>query len=252
MSKIELTEVDLVYRVYKEKKLKDLLFRPRYVPEGLISSRIHALKKIDLMLREGDRLGVIGHNGAGKSSLLKVIAGIYPHTSGRLEVEGRTASLFELATGFEMEASGWENIYLRGLMLGESPRELKSKIEEIAEFSELGEYLNVPVKYYSSGMFVRLAFSVSTAIEPDILLLDEVVGAGDAKFLNKARQRIDQLVSKVKVLVFVTHNMSSLLDFCNACIWLENGEIRMTGPPETVSAAYLEDSKQMTQDSIQG
>ncbi|WP_152669064.1 ABC transporter ATP-binding protein [Paenibacillus sp. DMB20] len=195
---------------------------------------------MNLTIRDGERVGIIGHNGAGKSSLLKLIAGIYPPTGGKLQVEGNIACLFELATGFEMEATGWDNIYLRGLMLGEHPKSIKSKTKEIAEFSGLGDYLNVPVKYYSSGMFMRLAFSISTAIKPDILLLDEVIAAGDAAFLEKAERRMKELMGSVKILVFVTHSMKSLKDFCNKCIWLEKGEVRMIGGTEEVSRAYLE------------
>ena len=190
-----------------------------------------------------ERLGVIGHNGAGKSTFLKMIAGIYPPTSGELKVEGRISSMFELATGFEMEQSGWDNIYLRGLMLGESPDEIKTKMKEIAEFSELGNFLNMPVKYYSSGMFIRLAFAVSTAIRPDILLLDEVVAAGDAGFLEKATKRLKDMVDVSKIMILVTHSMDSAIDMCTRCIWLGRGEIIMDGKPEEVVNSYLNSVK---------
>jgi ABC-type polysaccharide/polyol phosphate transport system ATPase subunit len=157
-----------------------------------------------------------------------------------LTVEGRISSMFELATGFEMESNGWDNIYLRGLMLGETPNSIKSKMKEIAEFSELGDFLNMPVKYYSSGMFVRLAFSISTAIQPDILLLDEVVGAGDAAFLNKANQRMKEMVDVSKIMVLVTHDMGSAIRMCNRCIWMERGSIVLDGSPEEVTKKYIE------------
>ncbi|MFD0589823.1 ABC transporter ATP-binding protein [Paenibacillus sp. GCM10027627] len=243
MSSIILEQVNLNYRVFTERRIKDIFFKPQG-SQLIAQQSIHALKDISIQLSEGDKLGIIGHNGAGKSSLLKTIAKIYPITSGGLEVKGRVATLFELATGFEMEATGWENILLRGLMLGESPQSMKQKKDEIAEFSELGDYLNIPVKYYSSGMFMRLAFSVSTAIEPDILLLDEVIAAGDAKFINKANKRINDLMNKIKILVFVTHSMSSLKQFCNKCIWLEKGQIKMIGSPEEVSQLYIESSQE--------
>ena len=149
-----------------------------------------------------------------------------------------------------MEATGWENIKLRGLMLGESPKELAKKMNEIAEFSGLGEHLNIPVKYYSSGMFIRLAFSISTSIEPDILLLDEVIAAGDARFLKKAQHRLNELVDRVKILVYVTHSMTSAYEFCNKCIWLENGEIKMTGTPQEVAEAYIEHSNSLLDKEI--
>ncbi|WP_047150868.1 ABC transporter ATP-binding protein [Aneurinibacillus tyrosinisolvens] len=241
MSSIKLSNVDLVYRIQKEVKFKDLLLNLRGSRKNETSKGkyIHALKDFTLSLNEGDRLGIIGHNGAGKSSLLKLIAGIYPPTKGSFKVDGHVACLFELATGFEMEATGWDNIYLRGLMLGETPQTIRKKMDAIAEFSELGDYLNIPVKYYSSGMFIRLAFSISTAIEPDILLLDEVMAAGDAGFLEKAERRMKELMDKVKILVFVSHSMDSIRDFCNKCVWLEHGKIKMVGNTEETIQAYL-------------
>ncbi|PKM82246.1 MAG: sugar ABC transporter [Firmicutes bacterium HGW-Firmicutes-14] len=238
---IKLENVNLVYNIRKETKIKDLfLNRFRQESQSLeIEGKIHALKDINLTINSGDRLGIIGPNGAGKSSFLKLIAGIYPPTRGRLSVRGKIACLFELATGFEMEATGWDNIFLRGLMLGQTPKTIREKVREIAEFSELGKYLDIPVKYYSSGMFMRLAFSVSTAIEPEILLLDEVIAAGDAAFLVKANQRMKSLMGKVKILVFVTHSMDSLKNFCNTCIWMENGQMKMMGVPEQVSNSYI-------------
>lgn len=238
--------VNLEYQIIKDNSLKNLLLPKKKRPSIVTGAKsIHALKNINLSLVDGDRLAIIGHNGAGKSSFLKVVAGIFPPVSGELKIEGRIASLFELTTGFEMEATGWENIKLRGLMLGESPKELSLKIKEIAEFSELGNHLNIPVKYYSSGMFIRLAFSISTAIEPDILLLDEVVAAGDARFLKKAKNRLNELVDRVKILIYVTHSMSSAFEFCNKCIWLENGEIKMTGTPHEVADAYISNSNSL-------
>lgn len=244
MSLIELQQVDLKYQLRKDLKIKDIIFKKKNSSPLLEAGSIHALKNMDITLKDGDRLGVIGHNGAGKSSLLKLIAGIYPPTSGRVVTDGRIACLFELATGFEMEASGWDNIYLRGLMLGETPSSIKEKTKEIAEFSGLGEYLDVPVKYYSSGMFIRLAFSISTAIQPDILLLDEVIAAGDASFLKKAEKRLSALMESVKIMVFVTHSMDSMHDFCNKCIWMEKGGVKMIGEPREISKLYLNYMKQ--------
>ena len=184
MSHIILKNVNLYFKTKREKRIKDFLVKGsnkfnKFSQEGIV----HAIKNMNLEIKEGERVSIIGHNGAGKSTFLKMISGIYPPTNGILNVSGKISSMFELSTGFEMESSGWDNIYLRGLMLGETPSSIKEKMKEIAEFSELGEFLDMPVKYYSSGMFVRLAFSVSTAIKPDILLLDEIVAAGDASFL---------------------------------------------------------------------
>ena len=184
-------------------------------------------------------MAIVGHNGAGKSTFLRMVSGIYPPTSGTVEVDGRVSGMFEFATGFEMEQNGWDNIYLRGLMLGESPDEIIAKMPEIAEFSELGSFLNMPVKYYSSGMLIRLAFSVSTAIQPDILLLDEAMAAGDAAFINKANRRMHDLMDASRILVLVTHSMQSAIELCNRCIWLEKGTVMADGDPKAVTAAYL-------------
>lgn len=242
MSIIQLEDLDLVFQIQREKRIKDILIPgSKKFNDFHQDGTVHALDCLNLTVRDGERLAVIGHNGAGKSTLLKLIAGIYAPTSGSCKVEGRISSMFELATGFEMESSGWDNIYLRGLMLGDSPEGIKSKMMEIAEFSELGDFLNMPVKYYSSGMFVRLAFSISTAVRPDILLLDEVVAAGDAAFLQKANKRMHEMVDISKIMVLVTHGMESAIEMCNRCIWMERGKILMDGPPQEVTKAYLND-----------
>lgn len=244
MSIIQLEDVNLVFKIWKEKRIKDIIIPgSNKFNDFEKDGTVHAIKNMNLTLKDGERLGIIGHNGAGKSTFLKMAAGIYPPTTGKLKVEGRISSMFELATGFEMEQSGWDNIYLRGLMLGESPESIKSKMKEIAEFSELGNFLNMPVKYYSSGMFIRLAFSVSTAIRPDILLLDEVVAAGDAGFMEKATKRMKDMMDVSKIMVLVTHSMDSALDMCNRCIWLGRGEIIMDGKPKEVVRAYMESIK---------
>ncbi|MGE4272461.1 MAG: ABC transporter ATP-binding protein [Desulfitobacterium sp.] len=244
MSKILLEDVCLDFRLKKSIRIKDLLIPGSKRFNSMEKDgTIHALKKINLELKDGDRLAIVGHNGAGKSTILKTLAGIYPLTSGKIQVIGKISSLFEMATGFEMEASGWENIQLRGLMLGETPESIAEKMEEIAAFSELGDFLDVPVKYYSSGMFIRLAFSVSTAINPEILLLDEVIGAGDAGFVSKAIKRMKELMDTANILVFVTHSMQSAVDLCNKGIWMERGEIYMQGDVKEVTQAYIKSQK---------
>lgn len=239
MNYITLEKVNLTFDIHKERRIKDLFLPNRKRPEDVLESRIQAIRCMDLSISDGERVAIIGHNGAGKSSFLKLVCGIYPPTSGTLSVKGKISSMFELTTGFEMEQNGWDNIHIRGLMLGETPAGIRSKTQEIAEFSELGHFLDIPVKYYSSGMFVRLAFSVSTAIKPDILLLDEVVGAGDASFMAKAQQRMRDMMESSKIMILVTHSMGDAIRFCNRCLWFEHGAIVMDGSPAEVTEAYL-------------
>ncbi|SDB63053.1 ABC transporter ATP-binding protein [Butyrivibrio sp. INlla16] len=239
MSSIELKNIGLEFNVWHQKSIKDILVPGSNKFSTFENGKVRALNNISLSLKDGDRLAIIGHNGAGKSTLLKVISGIYPPKEGTLDVEGHISSMFELATGFEMEQNGWDNIRLRGLMLGQTPKQIDEKMEEIAEFSELGNFLNMPVKYYSSGMFVRLAFSISTSIEPDILLLDEIIAAGDAGFIKKANDRLHSMISTSKIMVLVTHSMQSAIDMCNKCIWMESGNIVMSGDPKTITDEYM-------------
>ena len=242
MSHIIMDKVCLNYKVKKDIKFKDLVLGNK--SESKFSEMsgegiIRALNEVTLELHDGDRLAIIGPNGAGKSSLLKVMSEIYPISKGKLDVSGHVATMFEMATGFEMDATGWENIRLRGIMLGLTPKEIEPKVQEIAEFSELGEYLDIPVRYYSSGMFIRLAFSVSTSVDPDILLLDEVLAAGDAGFVDKANKRINEMMKSAKILVLVTHSMESAIKFCNKAILLKRGEILKFGTPTDVVDYYL-------------
>jgi ABC-2 type transport system ATP-binding protein len=202
------------------------------------SGQRNVIERLNLEIQSGDRLGIIGPNGAGKSTLLKIISGIYPPTSGTIQVSGKIACLFELATGFEMEYTGWENIRVRGLLLGLSRKEIDAKVHEIAEFSGLGEALNMPVKCYSSGMFVRLAFSVSTAINPEILLLDEVIGAGDLAFAEQAKARLLELMEKSSIMILVSHSLDNIVGFCNRAILLEKGTITAEGNPKDVISEY--------------
>jgi lipopolysaccharide transport system ATP-binding protein len=200
--------------------------------------RVEALKNINLEIRQGERVGLVGLNGAGKSTLLKVLAGIYPPTAGTVERRGHVCPMFEFATGFEMNQSGWDNIRIRALLLGMSPAEIESKLEEIGTFTELGEFLSYPVRTYSSGMFIRLAFAVSTSINPEILLLDEVMGAGDIQFAEKAKKRMSEFMEQGKILVFSSHNMNQLSTFCERTIWLQKGQIVADAPTREIMALY--------------
>jgi ABC-2 type transport system ATP-binding protein len=199
---------------------------------------IEALRDITLSLSTGDRVGLVGHNGAGKSTLLRLLSGIYEPTRGRAIVKGRVAPVFDLGVGMDPEISGYENIIIRGLFLGETRKKMLSKIDEIAEFTELGEYLSMPLRTYSTGMRVRLAMGVVTSIDPEILLLDEGIGAVDADFLKKAQARLQQLVERSGILVFASHSSEFLARLCKTAMWIDHGTIKMTGGIEEVVRAY--------------
>jgi ABC-type polysaccharide/polyol phosphate transport system ATPase subunit len=201
---------------------------------------VHALRGVSFTVGDGERLGIIGHNGAGKSSLLRLLAGVYEPTSGKRLVRGKIGSLFELSLGFEPDATGRENIRYRGYLQRETPRSLERKIADIEEFSELGEALDRPIRYYSSGMLVRLAFSIATAIEPDVLLVDEVLAAGDLRFQQKAIQRMRDLMGRARAIVVVSHELQVLPRLCERVLWLDHGQIRQIGDAEPTIATYRE------------
>lgn len=186
---------------------------------------VRAIDSLDLEIRDGDRIGLTGHNGSGKSTLLRVLSGIYKPSAGRIEIEGRVGTLLDPAAGMDMEATGYENIYLRGQLLGMSMREIKSKLDDIADFTELGDFLALPMKTYSAGMAARLAFAISTAPETDILLVDEGIGAGDADFQKKAEQRIQRLFEKTSIVLIASHSEELLARFCNRRIRMEHGQL---------------------------
>jgi ABC-2 type transport system ATP-binding protein len=199
---------------------------------------IEALQDITLSLEEGDRVGLVGHNGAGKSTLLRLLSGIYEPTRGSSRVVGRIAPVFDLGVGLDPEVSGRENILIRGLFLGMSRRQMERRIDDIAEFTELGDYLHLPLRTYSAGMRVRLALGVVTTIDPEILILDEGLGAIDAGFLAKARSRLVDLARRSGVLVFASHSDELLAELCTTALWMDEGRIRMSGSLREVIDTY--------------
>jgi ABC-type polysaccharide/polyol phosphate transport system ATPase subunit len=199
---------------------------------------ILALTDLDLDVEHGDRLAIMGGNGAGKSTLLKVLAGIYEPTQGRRCASGRISALLTASVGLDPEATGRDNIILRGMYMDVHPREMRRRIDEIAEFTELGDYLDVPVRTYSSGMIFRLCLGVATAIPPEILLMDEWLAVGDAGFLDKARKRLEDFVSGSSILVLASHSVPILKQWCNRAILLERGRIAAAGDVDDVAAAY--------------
>jgi ABC-type polysaccharide/polyol phosphate transport system ATPase subunit len=183
--------------------------------------------------------GIVGHNGAGKTTLLRVLAGVYQPTRGSCSIAGRLSSFTDITLGMDPEATGYDNIIFRSVFMGLSFAEARMLSPSIAEFSELGEYLKMPVRTYSTGMFVRLAFAISTAIEPDIIVMDEMIGAGDAQFVAKARGRLADLLQRVKILVLATHDAAIMQSLCSKLIWLDHGQIRKVGSFEDVYPLYL-------------
>jgi len=198
-----------------------------------------ALKDINLEIQQGDRVGIIGRNGAGKSTLLKVLSRITEPTRGKVSIRGRVASLLEVGTGFHPELSGRENIFLNGAILGMSKSEIKNRFDEIVEFAEVERFLDTPVKRYSSGMYVRLAFSVAAHLDPEILIVDEVLSVGDAAFQKKCLGKMEQVGSEDRTVLFVSHNMGAIQKLCNKGVYISNGEVARSGDLDSVISQYL-------------
>jgi ABC-2 type transport system ATP-binding protein len=199
---------------------------------------IEALRDITLNLEHGARVGLVGHNGAGKSTLLRLMSGIYEPTRGSAVIHGRVAPVFDLGVGMDPEISGLENIIIRGLFLGMSRKQMEGRVDDIADFTELGDFLRMPLRTYSTGMRVRLALGVVTSIDPEILLLDEGIGAVDAAFLEKSKKRLAELVERSGLLVFASHSDEFLRELCDTAIWMEHGRVRQQGELEDVLSAY--------------
>lgn len=202
-------------------------------------SEFWGLRNISLDLREGDRLGIIGQNGAGKSTLLKVISGIYQPTQGSIEVRGRIAPLIEIGAGFSPELTGRENAFLNGAILGIPRKLIASKLDSVIAFSELADFIDMPVKYYSTGMYLKLAFTIATEVPLEILILDELFAGGDAEFIEKANTRLDRFVAQSKILILVAHNMDYIQRFCNRVLVLKQGQIVADGKPAEIISRYL-------------
>jgi ABC-2 type transport system ATP-binding protein/lipopolysaccharide transport system ATP-binding protein len=197
---------------------------------------IQALKGISLKLGHGDRLGIIGHNGAGKTTLLRTMSGVYEPTVGRVRVSGRVATILDFALGLDFDATGYENITLQGMLLGLSRQGIAALVDEIAAFTDLGGYLEMPIRTYSAGMLTRLAFAVATSTDPEILLMDEWIETGDAEFFVRAEQRLHSLIDRAGVLVLASHNVSLIRSYCNRAIWLEHGELKAMGSVDDILA----------------
>lgn len=237
---LKLTKVGMKFNLSSEKvdSLKEYFIK--FVKKDIHFEEFWALKDISFELQKGDRLGILGLNGAGKSTLLKVIAGVYEPTEGTVQKKGLIAPLIELGAGFDPQYTGAENIYLYGSVLGFSKKFISEKFDEIVEFSGLRKFINVPLKNYSSGMKSRLGFAIATVVEPDILILDEVLSVGDAKFRKKSEKKVTEMFDRGVTVLFVSHNTQQVLRICNKAILLQEGRIIAKGDAEEVCAIYDE------------
>jgi ABC-type polysaccharide/polyol phosphate transport system ATPase subunit len=244
-SRVHLQDVSVRFRyVAQASGLKEAvlnLVRPPAWKRALPAKNTEfwGLRNINLDLREGDRLGIIGRNGAGKSTLLKVISRIYRPTSGSISVIGRIAPLIEIGAGFNPELSGRENAYLNGAVLGLGRKQISGRLDSIVNFSELKDFIDMPVKYYSTGMHMKLAFTLATEIPPDILILDELYAGGDAAFIQKANTRLESFVERSRILILVAHSMEYINHFCTRVIVLDHGRIVGEGAPHEMTEKYL-------------
>jgi len=242
-TKIEIQNASVTYRVQMEKttSLKEWAVNKvtgkKWVAKEV--KEVQALNNINLTINHGERLGIIGLNGAGKSTLLKLIAGLVHPTEGSIQVTGTVQPLIEIGAGFNFEFTGRENIYFNGAMLGFSKKEIKQFEQEVVDFSELGDSIDMPVKYYSSGMVARLAFSIATNIKPEILVLDEMLSAGDINFVGKARERMSSLIDSAKLMVIVSHDLNLVRELCTSVLILVDGRVSLHGPSKEMTDLYL-------------
>ena len=242
MASIVVENVSLDYPIYdaRSRSIKSTVLRT--VGAKLAHSHgrvdVQALRNISLQLHDGDRLAIVGRNGAGKTTLLKVLAGIYEPPIGRVRIQGTVSSLTDVTMGMDMDATGSENIIMRGVFLGMTHGEMKAKLPEIEEFTELGPYLSLPIRTYSTGMLVRLGFAASTACRPEILIMDEMIGAGDMAFAEKAKIRVEEYVAGAHILVLASHNNQILKQFCNKAILLDSGRVTKFSDLDNVLDEY--------------
>ena len=238
---INFDKVNKYFYLQHQKTLKEFahaIFKKKKTIE-----QVHALEKVSFSIKKGESIGIIGKNGAGKSTLLKLIAKVSSPTSGEVKVCGRVAPLIELGAGFHAELTGIENIYLNGVIMGLKEKYISEKINEIIAFSEIKEYINTAVKYYSSGMYMRLAFSVAIFVDPDILLIDEIFAVGDENFQRKCLKKMEKFKKNKTTVIFVSHDLKTVEKFCERVIYLEKGNIKYDGNVRAGIEKYLNDSK---------
>jgi len=236
---IQLQGVSLCYRLAKQRIPSFKEYAIHFLRGALAYEQLWALREIDLTVEKGETLGIVGRNGAGKSTLLKVISRVIKPTRGSAAIHGRLAPILELGSGFDYELTGLENIYLNALLLGHSKRDIETRVDEIVDFSGLGDFIRVPLRNYSSGMQARLGFSVATAWVPDILILDEVLAVGDATFTAKCEERIRRFHEAGSTVILVSHSPQAVLHNCTRCLWLDDGRLRADGESAQVLDLYL-------------
>lgn len=212
--------------------------------------KIHAINDVSFKVYKGEKVGIIGYNGAGKSTLLNLITGIYPPDKGRVTTYGRVSPLLSLGAGFDQNFSGRKNIILNGAVLGYDKEYLESKVDEIIEFSELGEFIDIPIKNYSKGMLAKLGFSIATAVNPDILIIDEVLGVGDVNFSKKSRDKMKSLMDGGTTVIFVSHSIPQVRELCDKAIWIDNGSVREIGDVNKVCDHYLKDAEKASKEQL--
>lgn len=238
MPMVEVKDVSLKFKLEQNRANSLKEFCVRWMKHDLKSEDFWALSGISFEVEKGDVIGIIGHNGAGKSTLLKVISGIMKPTKGSVEAHGNIVPMLELGSGFDFELSGRENIYLNGAILGYSEEFLNNKYQEIVDFSELGNFIESPLRTYSSGMLARLAFSVACVVEPEILIVDEILSVGDADFQEKSRARMMGLMAGGTTVFFVSHSLEQIREMCNKVLWLEHGEAQQFGKTKEICNLY--------------
>jgi ABC-type polysaccharide/polyol phosphate transport system ATPase subunit len=245
MSKISVENLSIRFRIYHDRSpsLKDFvasIFKRLGKPAF---TEFLAVNNVSLEFNSGDRVGIVGHNGAGKSTLLKALCRVYESDEGIVRIEGRLAPLLEIGAGFHPEFTGRENIYLNGSILGYTQLQLRQIEPEVIAFAELEDFIDTPVKYYSTGMYMRLAFSLATSMHPDILVLDEIFAGGDAAFMERAKKRMYEMIDKANIMIMVSHDHMLIQSLCNRVIWLDHGKLVADGVPDEVINRYLQGTK---------
>jgi len=235
---IEINDVSMNFRLPKDRiaNLKEFIIKS--LKKKVQYKEFVALNNVSFNVRKGEVVGLVGHNGAGKSTLLKIISGILRPSAGSANVYGKVVPMLELGSGFDVDMSGRENVFLNGAILGYSEQFLKEKYDEIVAFSEIGEFIDIPLRNYSSGMIARLAFSIATVVEPEILIVDEILSVGDANFQEKSHKRMMELMNGGATVILVSHNINQIRSMCSRVGWLDHGTLKMFGDAQTVCDAY--------------